>query len=56
MPRMYFSGEDNNDITFDEPARNRLAVEPTLFARLQAMKNKTPGSFWILACLSFEAE
>ena len=35
MPLMYFSGEDSNDITFDEPARNRLVLDPTLFARVQ---------------------
>lgn len=32
---MYFSGEDNNDITFDEPTMDRLVVDPTLFARVQ---------------------
>ena len=35
MPLMYFSGEDSNDITFDEPTRNRLVLDPTLFARIQ---------------------
>ncbi|CUM55537.1 unnamed protein product [Debaryomyces tyrocola] len=35
MPLMYFSGEDSNDITFDEPTRNRLVVDPTLFAGVQ---------------------
>ena len=35
MPRMYFSGEDSNDITFDEPTMDRLVVDPTLFARVQ---------------------
>lgn len=35
MPRMFFADEDNNDITFDEPTMNCLAVEPTLFARIQ---------------------
>ncbi|CUM52899.1 unnamed protein product [Debaryomyces tyrocola] len=35
MPRMYFSGEDSNDITFDEPTMDRLVVDSTLFARVQ---------------------
>ncbi|CAG89920.2 DEHA2F26576p [Debaryomyces hansenii CBS767] len=35
MPRMYFSGEDSNNITFDEPTRNCIEVDPMLFTRVQ---------------------
>lgn len=35
MPCMYFSGEDSNSITYDDPANKWIRIDPSLYARVQ---------------------
>ena len=32
---MYFSGEDSNNITYDDPANKCIRINPSLYARVQ---------------------
>ncbi|CUM53636.1 unnamed protein product [Debaryomyces tyrocola] len=35
MPCMYFSGEDSNNITYDDPSNRCIRINPSLYARVQ---------------------
>lgn len=35
MPCMYFSGEDSNNITYDDPTNKCIRINPSLYARVQ---------------------
>lgn len=45
MPLMYFSSYDRNEITFDEPNRRRMMVNPKTFASVQNNEKRNARVF-----------